>query len=524
MADYNRGAQFKSVETPRVFRNRLDLSHEIRATMNLFMLYPVLVDHAITGDVWKIGHEMVLRVNPMVAPLMHEINVYRHDFFVPFRLLNKGSEDFEQWLTGGSDGEYIMDVPKCTFVPGTHRIPGSLWDFLGFNVEDSSVNAPIMSVPVAYPWRAYNLIYNEYYRDQNLYDPVDLENVSSSVLNHDTDIHVRAFEKDYFTSMLPDQQRGPAMALPISGNLPINVFAREVASWSDPPQRLQFRQSTGALPGLYLGGSGILSDSTTAYPDVFVNLANGATFDVADLRFSFQLQKFLERNARTGSRFVEFLKAHFRSYPRDERLQRPEYIGGSKVPIVISEVLQTSSSDSTTPQGNLAGHGITAVRQFSGSYHVQEPGVIMSIMSIMPRTMYSQGIDRVWMFNSRYDLYFPEFQGLSEQPVFRHELWNYGTDDPVIGYQGRYDEYRYKRSRIAGLMHNSFRHWHLARKFYTAPSYNRDLIRSNYSEQNDFKRFLAVPSQPAFIVSIGNKLSVTRPMPWRAEPGYTDHH
>ena len=206
-----------------------------------------------------------------------------------------------------------------------------------------------------------------------------------------------------------------------------------------------------------------------------INLSSATTFNVADLRLAFQIQKFLERNARAGARYTEFLRSHFGVSPRDERLQRPEYIGGSKAPVIISEVLQTGSSDATSPQGNMSGHGIAVNSQFCGKYRASEFGVIIGMLSVMPRTMYQTGHDRQWLRRTKYDFYFPEFANLSEQAILNAEVYcsaNDATDKSIFGYQGRYDEMRTKRNQVCGQMRDVFDYWHLGRQFTTTPGLN----------------------------------------------------
>jgi len=529
-----RAGQFKSVKTPHIRRNKFDLSHEKRMTADMFYLYPILNDLCIPGDIWQIGNEIICRLNPLVAPIMHEINIYVHYFFVPLRLL---WDQWEEFITGGKDGDFVADIPKHE--TGDIR-PGTLWDYLGFNTISDNDRTKLVVKPSAFSRRAYNFIWNEFYREQNLRDPIDLDYDNN--FGTDRGLMVRCWEKDYFTSMLPWQQRGQAPALPISiGGLNINwdKLSTNFYNQSDPPPPNTI--PLGALgtntnaPYIYTYGgtspqaSNAITNVRNAFKgiDISIDPEGTTTFDVSDLRLAFQIQKFLERNARTGARYVEFLKAHFPAYPRDDRLQRPEYIGGSKTPIIISEVLQTSQTTAQSPQGNLAGHGISADRTFCGSYRVQEHGIIMGIMSIMPRTMYQQGIDRIWLQESRYDFYFPEFANLSEQAVMQPEIYNQtpASKDKVIGYQGRWDEYRYKRNSVHGLFKDDpyFSAWALARKFSTPPTLNLDLVRPNSEERLALKRFLAVPTEPAFIISIGNKCHVTRPMPYIAEPGLIDH-
>ena len=224
----------------------------------------------------------------------------------------------------------------------------------------------------------------------------------------------------------------------------------------------------------------------------------------------FQIQKWLERNARSGVRYTEFLRSHFGVSPRDDRLQRPEYVGGSKSPIIVSEVLQTSETG-TSPQGNMAGHGISASSTYCGKYRATEYGVMMGIMSIMPRSMYQQGINRQWMRKTKYDYYFPEFANLSEQAVKNYELYVSGdntADDLIFGYQGRYDEMRTKQNMVCGQMRNTFSYWHLGRIFSSQPALNSSFITCVPR-----KDIFAAPSEPGLIVQIANLIKAWRPMP-----------
>jgi hypothetical protein len=527
---------FKKIRQQKFRRNKFDLSHEKRLSADMFKLIPVLLDDCIPGDKWKIGNEIVIRMNPLAAPIMHELNCYVHYYFVPYRLL---WDQFEDFITGGADGKFgldqngkqIVEIPTTDWLNGTLVwSPGSLWDYFGFPTNEDGGN--IVKSPIVFPYQAYAMIYNHFYRDENLEPEIDIHDPSSVLSKNPGNLFVRAWEKDYFTSMLPWQQRGIAPAVPIEGSVSLKngqaVFnlAKDFSSSSLLTGSMGNFRQTGYDIGFGMTGDGAAPANFKAYLDEnyvtgSVDLNEASTFDVSDIRLSFSIQRFLERNARGGVRYPEFLKAHFPAFPRDDRLQRPEYIGGSKTPIIVSEVLQTSQSNPGKPQGNMAGHGLSADRTYCGNYNVQEFGLIMGIMSIMPRTMYSQGIDRVWLKESKYDFYFPEFANLSEQAVYVEELYNYtpAVKDRVIGYQGRYDEYRFKRNTIHGLFRTDFNYWHMGRKFGSAPTLNSDLVRPNATEQQAMKRVLAVETEPMFLISFGNKCHVTRPMPYMAEPG-----
>ena len=485
-------------------RSVFDLSYEKKLTCDMAQLIPVMCDEVVPGDFFEIGNQAVVRFQPLVAPILHEINMYVHYFFVPYRIL---WDDWEDFISGGVDGQFADPIPEWE---PTITTEGSLWDFFGFPVGVD----PDGAYPLDFPRRAYNLVYNEYYRDENLQTEVALTN--ETILN-------RAWEKDYFTSSLPWQQRGTAPALPISGSTsavwPSNIFhnvAGGVAVGFDP--------NTSPKVGFYVPDADVVINARESLNANTVDLSTASTFDIADLRLAFQIQKWMERNARAGVRYTEFLRAHFGVSPRDERLQRPEYIGGSKAPCIISEVLQTSSTDSTTPQGNLAGHGITVSDAYCGKYHAQEFGLIIGIMSIMPRSAYSQGIDKQWLRKTKYDFYFPEFANLSEQAILNAEICATGTsshNQDIFGYQGRYDEMRTKNSQIVSGMRTTFDYWHLGRQFNPA---SPPVLNENFIKCVPRKDIFAVPSEPGLIVNFANIIKAFRPLPYMAVPGLIDHN
>ena len=488
-------AVFKRVAGLHPGMSVFDLSYTKLFTCDMGKLIPVMCDEVVPGDIFKIGNQSVIRMQPLVAPVLHEINAYVHYFFVPYRLLWDGWETF---ITGGADGADASTLPLWS--PSVAPDVGSLWDYFGFPV---GVVPTATSAPISFPLTAYNMIFNEYYRDETIQPP--------ALLTSET-LKPRNWEKDYFTSSLPWQQRGIAPALPISG-VTKAVWPTEVSTGTS------FPVLGDSLSLVYKPrdnwSRGLLNNNT-------VDLSSASTFNVADLRLAFQIQKWMERNARAGARYTESLQAHFGVSPRDERLQRPEYIGGSKSPVIVSEVLQTSSTDGTSPQGNMAGHGVSASSTFCGKYRATEHGVIIGLLSIMPRTMYQQGMDRQWLRRSRYDFYFPEFANLSEQAILNCELYataNEATNKAIFGYQGRYDEMRTKRNMVCGQMRSTFDYWHLGRIFSTAPALNSTFLLCVPD-----KRIFAAPSEPGFIVQFANLIKAWRPMPIQSDPGLIDHN
>lgn len=502
--------KFTQVGSLNPGRSAFDLSYSKLMTCDMGTLNVVCAEECVPGDLWTIGNQAVVRMQPMVAPILHEIDITTHYFFYPNRLRDGSrcatpdSFDWEEFITGGEDGDDASTIP--VWEP-TDTTVGSLWDQFGF---PTGVD-PDGAYPVQFPLNGVNEIWNEYYRDEWIQDPVDLD--QEAVL-------YRNWAKDYFTSALPYQQRGTAPALPISGStsavFPSATFpvaaggAALQAGTGVADYQIYSNNNANAAANLY----GAFNNNT-------VDLSSATTFDVADLRLAFQIQKWMERNARCGVRYTEFLHAHFGVAPRDDRLDRPEYIGGSKAPIIVSEVLQTSESN-TTPQGTLAGHGISANSQFCGKYHVKEYGWIIGIMSIMPKPMYMQGINRQFIKRSRYDYYFPEFANLSEQAIERAEIYASDVDtenQTIFGYQGRYDEMRYKPNLVTGLFRTDFDYWHLGRIFASAPALNDTFLKCVPDT-----RIFAVESTPGFMVQYGNLLKAVRPIPSMGAPGFIDHN
>lgn len=494
---------FQGVGRAKIGRSFFDLSYRNLLTGDMGKLYPVCVRECVPGDVMTLGTEVVIRFQPLVAPILHDCFAYLHYFFVPYRLL---WDDWESFITGGEDGTEAPTIPTW----GTAEYgANTLWDYLGYpvSVDPEGVR------PTGFPRRAYALIYNEYYRDQTQIAELDITTI--------TGIQKRAWEKDYFTSALPWQQRGTAPALPISGDLPLEP--------ADGPTFMTLTSSTSRHLVGNLDSSVTLESAADADGKLlrwktgenYVDLSAAVTFDVSDLRLAFQTQRWLERNARAGARYTEFLQSHFNVAPRDDRLQRPEYIGGLKSPVIISEVLQTSETN-TTPQGTMAGHGISVARGEIGKVRAQEFGLIMGILSVMPKPLYQQGIDRQWIKSTKYDFYFPEFAHLSEQPIYNGEIYAQNNDPTnnaaVFGYQERYAEMRSARSQVVAGMRDTYDYWHMSRQFGSLPSLDQTFVECTPRDD-----CFAAPAQHQLIIHVGNKIHAVRPMPIHSDPGLIDH-
>lgn len=500
-------------------RSRFNLSYSKTMTMDMGQIIPIVCEEALPGDTWRMGNKIVLRFQPLVAPILHEVNVFTYYFFIPNRII---WDEWEDFITGGVQGTLEPTLPTFNPYPSAEaNAIGSLWDYFGLPTGVQ----PEGAYPLDFPWRAYNKVWNEFFRDQTLQAELDI--VPNGAAESGTTVLNCCWEKDYFTSALPWQQRGTAPALPISGTTSA-VFAADVAlRW--PPinsvgMNVDLRvDDADFAPYNDVTKSGLERGKAlkTGLDANTVDLSNATTFDVADLRLAFACQRWLELNARAGARYTEFLQAHYAVSPRDDRLQRPEYIGATRAPVIISEVLQTGSTDATSPQGNMAGHGISVDSSFAGSYHVQEHGIILGVMVVKPRAMYQQGIDRQWLHRTKYDYYSPEFAYLSEQQITRAEIYANDVEADnltAFGYQGHWDELRYKRSMVCGQMRSAFAYWHMGRIFDTAPTLNSEFVT-----MKPRKDIFAVPSEPGLIASVGNILDVVRPLPVMSQPGLIDH-
>ena len=494
--------------------------------MNMGELVPIMCMPIVPGDKFRVNTEALVRLAPLVAPMMHRVNVYTHYFFVPNRLVWNEWEDF---ITKGIDGEDAPVFPRFRIVSSWNQFASeencsavfgdsTLWDYLGLPsvagcgsksfpnlVKKNGVVIPNEFEVSALPFRAYQLIYNEYYRDQNLTDPIDFS-LTSGLANADFDklimLRHRAWEKDYFTSALPWLQRGPEVTVPVGGSFGVVTLANRtnnqifVDSDGNPTQvdvgmnLIHAADKNNVTPGTIQTGLSNGSNSGNAVwldpKGTLVVDGENSGISIQDLRTSNALQRWFERNARGGSRYIEQILAHFGVRSSDARLQRPQFLGGGKMPIAVSEVLQTSSTDATSPQANMAGHGISAGVNNGFRHYFEEHGYVIGLMSIMPRTGYQQGVPRDFTKFDNMDFYFPEFAHLSEQEIKNQEL--YVSNDPTynqgtFGYTPRYAEYKYHESEAHGDFRGNMSFWHLNRIFSEKPNLNTTFVECNPSNR-----------------------------------------
>lgn len=463
---------FEKVQHTRPRSSGFDLSHDRKMGIRLGDLVPCYVQEILPGDEFMVKTELMLRFAPMIAPVMHRIDAYVHYFFVPNRIVWSQWEDF---ITGGQDGTSSPTMPEIDSEDDPLYREGSLADYLGLPVNTAGVNSNKYRAS-ALPFRAYQLIWNDYFRDETLNIELDVETATKINI---TTLRKRSWEKDYFTSCLPWTQRGPEVEIPAT-----TTFT------PDYKTQTEIRDSAGG--GLNAGGdlqanaSGLeISGAVNVYTD---NLEASTEYDttitINDLRTASALQRWLEKNARGGYRYIEQLLSHFGVVSSDKRLQRPEYLGGGKQPVVISEVLNTTGEAGGLEQGNMAGHGISVGTTNRFKRRFEEHGWVIGVLSVLPKTGYYQGVPREFTRMDKHDYYWPEFANLGEQEVFTDEVWHDFSDTQdaqikTFGYQQRYAEYKYKQSSVHGPFRSTLEYWHMDRKFSTEPSLNAAFVQAN---------------------------------------------
>jgi hypothetical protein len=500
---------FNSVQLIKPKKNVFDLSHDFKFSGDMGNLIPILVNECVPGDNFTISCEAMVRFAPMLAPIMHRVDVSMHYFFVPNRII------WENWQDFVINASVTAPVyPYVAVDSNTTAAENKFLDYMGVPPYSGTAPAYVNALPFA----AYQCVYNEYYRDQNLvssvnYQLVDGDNTpnKTSLLN----MRKRAWEHDYFTASLPFAQKGNAVDIPIGaieGDAQIHLNSAAFPGETQPVNAdVRPNGGTGSPLWPSLG----YSTPTPGSTGQLFAATDGLEVQpgtINDLRRAMRLQEWLEKNARGGTRYTENILMHFGVKSSDARLQRPEYITGIKSPIVISEVLNTTGEASGLPQGNMAGHGIGVTSGKYGKYFCEEHGYIIGIMSVMPKTAYQQGIPRTYLKKDTLDYFWPSFANIGEQEVQNQELYAYtSTAEDTWGYVPRYAEYKYMPSRVAGEFRTSLDYWHLGRKFATQPALNQTFIEC---DPEDTKRIFAVTEgADTLYCHVYNKIKAVRPMP-----------
>lgn len=512
--------EFSRVPGPKIARSQFNRSHGYKTAFDSGYLVPIFVDEALPGDTFNLRMHAFARMATPIVPVMDNIFMETFFFAVPIRLIWDNFKKFMGEQANPADSISFL-VPTCTS-PANGYTVGSLQDYMGLPT--------VGQVAAAYTHanlhqRAYNLIWNEWFRDENLQNSVVVDTDDGPDTETDYVLLRRGKRHDYFTSALPWPQKGStAVSLPLGSTAPV------ITTGANPTMHTTLDAGNQGL--VYNGGSGALEPGA-AFPSgtapiiwgtstgLETDLSTATAATINQLRQSIATQQLLERDARGGTRYTEIVRSHFGVVSPDARLQRPEYLGGGSSPINMHPVPQTSSTSGSAAQGDLAafatgslsGHGF--VKSFT------EHCVLIGLVNVRCDLSYQQGIDRMWSRSTRYDFFWPAFTNIGEQTVLSKEIYATGTanDETVFGYQERYAEYRYKPSKITGILRSTAAStvdvWHLAQKFLSRPTLNSTFIQ----DTPPLDRVMAVPTEPEFIFDSYFDLKCARPMPVYSVPG-----
>lgn len=541
-----RGNLFETIKIQEPKKSAFDMSFENKLTSNMGYLVPTLCKEVLPGDYIELKSSSLVRFAPTLAPVLHNIDVCTFTFFVPNRLI---WPNWQKFITPGDGTITMQNAP--TYVPPVSPYmtlqdlgdngnvgDGSLCDYLGLpsNIDsESSKNVRISALP----FRAYHLIYDEYFRDQNVTEPTfdpetdftDGHITDSDMISTLTTLKKKCWEKDYFTSALPTAQRGPVVMLPLGTTADLivdpvmdmtgyfdsgNTNAGSIdgsktliqTGESTTESSVSLNGSNGNKKNLVAGSSSSTNylrlQGTTAhthslnsqafgaridgsfFDNVKVDLSSASSATVETLRNAFKLQEFFEKSARSGARYIESILAHFGTKSSDARLQRPELLGTSRNPVNVSDIAQTSQTEGeTSPTGTLYGKLTSSYHNDTITYSAEEHGYLMQLQCVIPRTAYYQGINRMWTRETYLDYAWPEFAHLGEQEVYNYEIYNDSTSSSkpldVFGYQPRYAEYKYNADEVHGDFRGNLSYWHLARKFTSQPTLSTEFMECNPS-------------------------------------------